>query len=133
MLGADRQEMLLRVEEIAASGATLRKRGRITCRRRTAERIRVRLAAGIQTACLRGRTAAEGGRAWPRRAAVAAVEAEAVVAEAADGVRLRLRMEVEDDVSVANAVRGVNEFAEPAKRFERRQSNEHNNASRRGS
>src|SRR5215469_519382 len=128
MRGADQQEMLLRVEEIAASGATLRKRGRITCRRRTAERIRVRLAAGIQTACLRGRTAAEGGRAWPRRAAVAAVEAvvaEAAVAEAADGVRLRLRMEVEDDVSVANAVRGVNEFAEPAKRFERRQSNEH--------
>ena len=56
-------------------------RGQIICRRRTAERIRERWAARMQTAELRLRTATEDAKAWVRRAE--AVPARRVVAVAA--------------------------------------------------
>jgi hypothetical protein len=64
---------------IAPLGTTPRER--ITCKRRTAERIRERWAARMQTAELRLRTATEDAKAWVRRAE--AVPARRVVAVAA--------------------------------------------------
>ena len=68
---------------IAAMAATTLQgttpRGRITCRRRTAEGVRERWAGRMRTAGPRRRTATEGARAWVRRVAGAATGARRAV------------------------------------------------------